>query len=139
MLDIGNGGIPHFRAASGSHFQTICWKWKKSRKAPFPDFQGHFTNMKAGPGRFDVADARDAVEVEEFSTEYKAFGRARELLQKRRPRWGFGPRQLWQRAVWGAPAAEAGFFRRIEGRPRREVQPAMGPGIGPRLVALKLD
>ena len=81
MLDIGNGGIPHFRAASGSHFQTICWKWKKSRKAPFPDFQGHFTNMKAGPGRFDVADARDAVEVEEFSTEYKAFGRARELLQ----------------------------------------------------------
>ena len=37
----------------------------------------------------------DAVEVEEFSTEYEAFGRARELLEDGRPRWGFGPRQLW--------------------------------------------
>jgi len=29
----------------------------------------------------DAADATDAVEVEEFSTEYEAFGRARELLE----------------------------------------------------------
>jgi hypothetical protein len=33
------------------------------------------------PGRLDVADATDAVEVEEFSTEYEALGRARELLE----------------------------------------------------------
>ena len=38
-----------------------------------------FTDMKGPPGRLDVADATDAVEVEEFSTEYEAFGRAREL------------------------------------------------------------
>src|SRR5258707_4112420 len=29
-LDIGNGRIPHFQEADGSHFQPICWKWKKS-------------------------------------------------------------------------------------------------------------
>src|SRR6267378_842023 len=33
MLDIGNGGTPHFQEAVGSHFQPICWKWKKSREA----------------------------------------------------------------------------------------------------------
>jgi hypothetical protein len=46
-----------------------------------PDFQGHFHAHEGEPGRLDVADARDAVEVEEFSTEYEAFGRARELLE----------------------------------------------------------
>src|SRR6266446_5476487 len=48
---------------------------------PFPDFQGHFRAHEGEPGRLDVADATDAVEVEEFSTEYEALGRARELLE----------------------------------------------------------
>ena len=54
---------------------------KSLGKPPFPDFQGHFHGHEGGPGGLDVADARDAVEVEEFSTEYEAFGRARELLE----------------------------------------------------------
>jgi len=37
--------------------------------------------LRPGSGQLDVADATDAVEVEEFSTEYEAFGRARELLE----------------------------------------------------------
>ena len=46
-----------------------------------PDFQGHFHAHESEPGRLDVADATDAVGVEEFSAEYEAFGRARELLE----------------------------------------------------------
>src|SRR6266403_3538849 len=81
MLDIGNGGIPHFRGASGSHFQPICWKWKKSRTAATSRFPRPFPWTRRRPGRLDVADATDAVEVEEFSTEYEALGRAQELLE----------------------------------------------------------
>jgi hypothetical protein len=50
-------------------------------KPPFSNFQCHFHGHEGEPGRLDVADATDAVEVEEFSTEYEAFGRARGLLE----------------------------------------------------------
>ena len=50
-------------------------------KPPLPNFQGHFHRHEGEPGWLDAADATDAVEVEEFSTEYEAFGRARELLE----------------------------------------------------------
>jgi hypothetical protein len=57
MLDIGNGGTPHFQEAARSHFQPSCWKWRKSREAAFPDFQGHFRGHEGRPGQLDVADA----------------------------------------------------------------------------------
>src|SRR5712671_2627683 len=34
MLDIGNGGTPHFQEAIGSHFQPICCKWKSPGQPP---------------------------------------------------------------------------------------------------------
>ena len=43
MLDIGNGGPPHFQEAVGSHFQPICWKWKKSREAAISRFPRPFS------------------------------------------------------------------------------------------------
>ena len=73
------------------------------RRRHFQIFQRHFHGHEGRPG-----------------------GWTSRATRRRRPRWGFGPRQLWQRAVWGAPAAEAGFFRRIRGRPRREVQTGDG-------------
>ena len=63
-------------------FPTDLMEMEEVQGPPrLPDFQGHFHAHEGEAGRLDVADARDAVEVEEFSTEYEAFGRAREPLE----------------------------------------------------------
>jgi hypothetical protein len=48
MLDIGNGGIPHFQEASGSHFQPICWKEEVQGSRHFQISKGISTDMTAG-------------------------------------------------------------------------------------------
>jgi len=62
-----------------------------------------------------------------FPTEHEAFGRARELLKDGDHSAVSVRDSSEQHAVRRAPAAEVGVFRRIEGRPRREVQPRWVP------------
>ena len=33
MLDVGNRSFSHFHETAGSHFQSTCWKWQKTRRA----------------------------------------------------------------------------------------------------------
>ena len=50
MLDIGNGGIPHFRGASGSHFPTDLLEMEEVQGGRhFQISKAIFTDMKAGP------------------------------------------------------------------------------------------
>jgi len=39
----GNGGFPDFHEALGSHFQSICWKWEKSRETAISRFPRPFS------------------------------------------------------------------------------------------------
>jgi hypothetical protein len=81
---VGGGSAGHvkwrklgFPRGFASHFQPISWKWTKSREATIFRFPTLLLRILTWPG----PDATDAVEVEEFSTEYEGFGRARELLE----------------------------------------------------------
>jgi hypothetical protein len=87
----------------------------------------------------DVADASDAVEVEEFSTEYEALGRARELLEDG-DHGGVSVRDSSGNVLCGVRLQlKLGFSANKGAGHDARSKPAMGARISPHLVALKLD
>jgi hypothetical protein len=75
MLDIGNGGIPHFREASGSHFPTDLLEMENVQGSRhFQISKAIFTDMKMGPAHWND----------------RAIGQGRALGAPSNPAWGTG-------------------------------------------------
>ena len=85
----GNRGFSHFHEPPGSHFQPICWKWKKSRTVaisrcpmPFP------RKCRAGTDRVDIAGGSSGLRP--GSDERRIFRLPKDLPSRvcsRLPRW----------------------------------------------------